>query len=62
MTSRHREMATWYKDVLGLTQSWESETAAYLHFADSVIAFSRVEKRTQYVSCPREIRSRCLYD
>ena len=43
MTSRHREMAIWYKDVLGLTQSWESETAAYLHFADSVIAFSRVE-------------------
>ena len=43
MTSRHREMATWYKDVLSLTQSWESETEAYLHFADSVIAFSRVE-------------------
>ena len=45
MTSRHREMATWYKDVLGLTQVWESETEAYLDFADSVsiIAFPRVD-------------------
>ena len=43
MTSRHREMATWYEDLLGLTKSWESETEAYLQFADSIIAFSRVQ-------------------